>query len=669
MTDHPGRILLLAATLPGVAGVLFLLAGMWRRRNRPSANPSAWPARFAVALMVITAGLALYGLTQFRADAEALAPHELRTRYAESAVWVEVGPISAAIDAPATTIPFGYKVDHLSSALLVMVAVVAGLIVLYSTGYMRDELEARHIDHEAHITRKGRSGRFFAYLLLFTSSMLHLLLADNLLQIFVCWELVGVCSYLLIGYYVERPAANRAALKAFVLNRVGDAGFLVALAVAFAEFGTFDIEAIAAGSAEPWAWTLLGLGVFAGCCGKSAQFPLHVWLPDAMEGPTPVSALIHAATMVAAGVYLAARAFPLFAPDVLLIIAYIGAVTLTIGATSALFQTDLKRILAYSTVSQLGYMILAIGVGAWGAAALHLVTHACFKALLFLGAGSVIHACHHKQDLASMGGLRRKLPWTSATMLVGVLAISGVPLLSGWYSKDQILAGCYEFAGHRPEHLLLAVLPFACAGLTAFYMGRLWLLTFTGEPRDAEIHAHESPWVMRLPLVLLALASVGIAWGWPVIDPHASALGRWLEHSSPVALHAESSHVPGLLGLLAAGVGLASAFVIYRKGGPVAAPKRGWRRATYSAFGFDALFRNVMRRPMVALGLVAARLDRSDGPADSPAEPATIDGLFEAGARGVGTLGRVVSGVQTGRLADYLAVVALTVAAILAILM
>ena len=267
-----------------------------------------------------------------------------------------------------------------------------------------------------------------------------------------------------------------------------------------------------------WLLVVAGLGIFLGCVGKSAQFPLHVWLPDAMEGPTPVSALIHAATMVAAGVYLVGRCYPLFTPEARLVIAYTGGITLFVAATIAIVMTDIKKVLAYSTVSQLGYMMLALGVGGWAAGLFHLLTHAFFKALLFLGSGSVIYGCHHEQEMTKMGGLCPKMPITALTMLIGVLAIAGTPLFSGWYSKDAILANAFGFIRVHPEHLLLFLLPLVTAGITTFYMFRMWFMTFTGEPRDHHVHehAHESPWLMTVPLVLLAVCSMCVAWGWPV---------------------------------------------------------------------------------------------------------------------------------------------------------
>jgi NADH-quinone oxidoreductase subunit L len=461
------------------------------------------------------------------------------------------------------------------------------------------------------------------YLSLFCFSMLNLVLADNLFQVFLSWELVGICSYLLIGFYYERQSASNAATKAFVTNRIGDAGFIIGLLILWTYVGTFNFQDIFAqvraplrdthgklelggrivrgnveiesngdkrlhvtggsdssgsevalmprvieaefegpkpgesldvrdnprptdyGTMPYWLLVVAGLGIFLGCVGKSAQFPLHVWLPDAMEGPTPVSALIHAATMVAAGVYLVGRTYPLFAPETLLVIAYTGAITLFVAATIAIVMTDIKKVLAYSTVSQLGYMMLAMGVGGWVAGLFHLNTHAFFKALLFLGSGAVIYGCHHEQDMNRMGGLYPKMKITAITMLVGVLAIAGTPLFSGWYSKDAIVAQAMGFAIVHPQHILLFLLPLFTAGITTFYMFRMWFLTFTGEPRDKHVHdhAHEAPWPMTLPLCLLAVCSLGVAWGWPVWDAEASAKEKHIHHAQPASVLAEFGNV------------------------------------------------------------------------------------------------------------------------------
>jgi NADH-quinone oxidoreductase subunit L len=295
-----------------------------------------------------------------------------------------------------------------------------------------------------------------------------------------------------------------------------------------------------------WMLVLAGLGIFLGCVGKSAQFPLHVWLPDAMEGPTPVSALIHAATMVAAGVYLVGRCYPLFTAEALLVIAYTGAITLFVAATIAVVMTDIKKVLAYSTVSQLGYMMLGLGIGGWVAGLFHLITHAFFKALLFLGSGSVIYGCHHVQEMTRMGGLFPKMKITALTMFMGVLAISGIPLFSGWYSKDAIIAHSFGLGLVYPAHFLLTLLPMLTAGLTAFYMFRMWLMTFAGTPRDAEVyeHAHESPWLMTVPLIVLAFFSIVVAWGFPDFwNPENSWLEKQLHHSQPVSVLADMGSV------------------------------------------------------------------------------------------------------------------------------
>ena len=417
-------------------------------------------------------------------------------------------------------VPFSLAVDNLTAALLIVVCTVGMLVHVYSIGYMA-----------------GDPGywRFFAYLNLFMFSMLLLVLADNFLVMFVAWELVGLCSYLLIGFWYGRRSAALGAKKAFIANRVGDVGFALGVAAIWTAFGTLDFEAVFAafpGHLEGWQVTAIALLLFAGAVGKSAQFPLHVWLPDAMEGPTPVSALIHAATMVNAGVYMVARTSPIFvhAESTLTLVAGVGIFTAILAASIAFTQTDIKRVLAYSTLSQLGYMFAALGVGAFTAAIFHLVTHGFFKGLLFLGSGSVIHAVGGEQDMRKMGGLWRKIPWTYATMLVASLAIAGIPPLAGFFSKDEILAAAFKGGGDTSAFYLIWAVGFLVAGMTAFYMFRLMGLTFWGESRvDPHVaeHIHESPWSMRLPLVLLAGASVviGLVLGYP---PENGPIHQWL---------------------------------------------------------------------------------------------------------------------------------------------
>ncbi|MHB8079223.1 MAG: NADH-quinone oxidoreductase subunit L [Candidatus Krumholzibacteriia bacterium] len=407
------------------------------------------------------------------------------------------------LDLGAFRIDAGILVDGMTAVMLVVVTTVSFLVHLFSTGYMHGE---------------KRYERYFAFLGFFTFSMLGIVLANSLFFLYVFWELVGLSSYLLIGFFYFKASAASANKKAFLTNRVGDFGFFFGILTLFAACGTFNYlelftkvsQGALTGSVLTWA----GIGLFMGCVGKSAQVPLHIWLPDAMEGPTPVSALIHAATMVAAGVYMVARLLPLFDPNALLVVAYVGAITAFLAATIALVKTDIKKSLAYSTISQLGYMVMAIGVGGAAAGMFHLTTHAFFKALLFLGAGSVIHSVH-TQEMPEMGGLRHKMPITFATFLIATLAISGVPLFSGFYSKDAILGAALAFAMLNPAHFLPFALALAAAGLTAFYMFRMVFLTFTGKPRDHHRyeHAHESPWVITVPLVILAFLSI-VSAGW-----------------------------------------------------------------------------------------------------------------------------------------------------------
>ncbi len=438
------------------------------------------------------------------------------------------------------TIPMGFVLDPLGSVMLALVTTITLLVMVYSHGYMAHD--------------KGYV-RFFTYLALFSSSMMGLIISPNLLEIYVFWELVGMCSYLLVGFWYDRDGAAHAAQKAFVVNRVGDFGLLLGILGLFWATNSFDFNEIAArisqslsdNSIPIWAALLLCFLVFLGPMAKSAQFPLHVWLPDAMEGPTPISALIHAATMVAAGIFLVARLQPLYSifPFIQFIIALVGTITCFLGASIALTQMDLKKGLAYSTVSQLGYMMLAMGCGAPVAGIFHLVTHACFKAMLFLGSGSVIHAMEEvvghqpvlAQDMRLMGGLRKKMPYTSATFLIGCVAISGIPPLAGFWSKDEILGNAFI---SFPAFWFIG---FLTAGMTAFYMFRLYFLTFEGDFRgdnkelqhelliaaklnldeeneeEHEEHGsiHESPWSMTFPLVFLAVPSViigfiGLPW-------------------------------------------------------------------------------------------------------------------------------------------------------------
>jgi NADH-quinone oxidoreductase subunit L len=442
--------------------------------------------------------------------------------------WVDFGDVPGI--GPLKII-LGLAVDNLAAVMTVVVMIISTLVHYFSIGYMHGDV---------------RYSRYFAYLGLFTFSMLTIVLADNLFLLYCGWELVGICSYLLIGHWYEKKSASDAAMKAFIVNRVGDVGFFAGVMILFATFHTFGLQEIFASMAggtlpyESTGWlTAAGVLLFCGAIGKSAQFPLHVWLPDAMEGPTPVSALIHAATMVAAGVYMIARLYPILTADALVVIAYIGAITAFISATIAVAQNDIKKVLAYSTISQLGYMVMGLGVGAYTAGFFHLVTHAMFKAGLFLGSGSVIHAMHHAlhtqhdhhtdpQDIRNMGGLRTRMPVTFWTFLVYTFAIAGFPLTSGFLSKDAVLGGTLAF-GHLTGDHLVAIVGFFVAGLTAFYMFRLVILTFLGKPADEKRleHIHESPAVMVAPLIILAALSVFFVYS---INPFSAAEG-WLTTS------------------------------------------------------------------------------------------------------------------------------------------
>ncbi len=460
-----------------------------------------------------------------------------------------VDPVYRWIDAGGLTVDATLVVDPLSALMCLVVTAVGFLIHVYSTGYMADEP-----DH----------ARYFAYLNLFTASMLVLVLADSLPLMFVGWEGVGLCSYLLIGFWYKDSAKADAGKKAFVANRVGDAAFIVGMAALFwataaAGDGTLRFEDLnhAAASLPAGVALAAALLLFVGATGKSAQIPLFVWLPDAMAGPTPVSALIHAATMVTAGIYMVARLNGLYvaAPQALQVVATIGALTAFGAASVGLVQNDIKKVLAYSTVSQLGYMFLALGVGAFGSAVFHVMTHAFFKALLFLGAGSVIHGLHDEQDIRKMGGLRTKMPITWATFLAGTLAIAGVPGLAGFFSKDEILALTFASGSY-----VLWAFAVATAAMTAFYMTRLLVLTFLGEFRGDHHkldHAHESPVSMTGPLVVLAVLSVvGGYLGVPAVLGGSNVLGHFLE---PVVGH-PAAHLAHSTELVLMGVSIGAAF-------------------------------------------------------------------------------------------------------------
>jgi len=493
----------------------------------------------------------------------AARPAEGRTFVQILFPWIQAGSFLA---------PVGFQLDPLSAVMALVVTGVGFLIHVYSVGYMSHE---------------PAFARYFVYLNLFMFAMLTLVLANNYLLMFVGWEGVGLCSYLLIGYWYEKQSAADAGKKAFIVNRIGDFGFILAVFLIFWTFGTVSYTEVFAkvpllshsGVLTTGLATAITLLLFLGATGKSAQIPLYIWLPDAMEGPTPVSALIHAATMVTAGVYMVARSSALFllAPETMMVVAVIGAATAIFSATIGICQTDIKRVLAYSTVSQLGYMFLACGVGAFTAGIFHLMTHAFFKALLFLGSGSVIHALSGEQDMRKMGGLRKYIPITFITMFVATLAIAGIPGLSGFFSKDEILWQSFSSPHGSP---VLWVIAAVAAGITAFYMFRLVFLTFYGESRmdpDVEKHVHESPWTMTLPLSILAVLSLAGGWvGIPAVLGGSNPFEHWLAPVfHPVAAGAHgaegAAHHPAALelGLMALSVavalcGIGLAYFLYR---------------------------------------------------------------------------------------------------------
>jgi NADH-quinone oxidoreductase subunit L len=595
-------------------------------------------------------------------------------------------------------IDLGIMLDNLAATMLVVVTLVSAFVHLFSIGYMAGDV---------------RYSRYFGFLGLFSFSMLGIVLTNNFFTMYVSWELVGLSSYLLIGHWYEKKSAADAGKKAFIVNRIGDIGFFTGIMILFAMYHTFNFDkifsAIGAGNipfgSGKWL-TAAGLLVFAGAVGKSAQFPLHVWLPDAMEGPTPVSALIHAATMVAAGVYLVARTYAMMTADALLVIAYIGVITAVIGATIAMTQNDIKRMLAYSTISQLGYMMLGLGVGAYSAGMFHLMTHAWFKAGLFLGSGSVIHAMHHAlhhagdhqtdaQDIRNMGGLRKRMPITFWTFLMFTLAISGIPLTSGFLSKDEILAGTLAF-GSLSGHYLLPILGYLVAGLTAFYMFRLVILTFLGNHADSHRveNIHESGKVMTIPLLVLAILSIFVFYSFNPFGASSSWYFHYVERpvsSVPLAQQAVSVetfeegihqvHVPAMvLSLLAAGLGILFAFATYY-----------WKRINADAVAqrlaplytflqrkwyFDELYHTAVVRLTIGIsrvlrwfddrvidGLVngAAFVTRISSSTSGRFDNVVVDGIVNLVGYITGFFGLVLRKVQTGKVQTYIVFVILGV--------
>ncbi|MFQ5649249.1 MAG: NADH-quinone oxidoreductase subunit L [bacterium] len=576
--------------------------------------------------------------------------------------WMDFGSLN---------IVFGIAIDNLTAIMLFVVTLVSALIHLYSIGYMHGD---------------KRYSRYFAYLSLFSFSMLGLVLVDNFFGIYIFWELVGLSSYLLIGFWFEKDSAANASKKAFITNRVGDVGMFAGIMIIFSILGTFNFEQIFEGVAEgqlAGTWlTVTGILIFFGAVGKSAQFPLHVWLPDAMEGPTPVSALIHAATMVAAGVYMVGRVFLLFTADALLFIAIIGTITAFMAATIAIVQKDIKRVLAYSTISQLGFMMVGLGTGGYTAGLFHLTTHAFFKALLFLGSGSVIHAVH-SQDMDDMGGLRKKMPVTFWTFLIATLAISGVPPFSGFFSKDAILASALEYGLLHSTYMWIFVVMLVAAGMTAFYMFRLVYMTFFGEPRDKKKydHAHESPLVMTLPLSVLAVLSVGtIWWAWfehllakPELSAYGSVAATVVAHQAghEVAHVAHNIALMSSIGIAGLGILLATTVYYWKK---ISAEAWGNRlkpiyRLLWHKYYFDELYQatiinvTLWKSRMFAAfdlrvidGVVngAARLTARLSGLNGRFDLRVVDGLVNLVARVVALFGAQLRCLQTGQIQTYI---------------
>ncbi len=615
---------------------------------------------------------------------------QMLTRYdpgfviTESFTWIDLGSFK---------INLGIYLDNVSITMLMVVTIVSSLVHIYSMAYMEGD---------------PRYSRFYAYLSLFSFSMLGLIIWDNLFGIYMMWELVGLCSYLLIGFWFEKDSASNAAKKAFITNRIGDFGFLFGLLIVVTAIGSFTLTDIAEGVASgklSGGWlTAAGILLFCGAIGKSAQFPLHVWLPDAMEGPTPVSALIHAATMVAAGVYLVARLFFMLSLDAMIFISYIGAFTAIFASIIAVTQNDIKRVLAYSTVSQLGYMIMALGAGSFTAGFFHLVTHAMFKAGLFLGSGSVIHAMHHAMhkldvhddpnDIRLMGGFKDKMPTTYRTFLIYTLALSGIPFFSGFLSKDAILGGTLAFAVSQsnPIHYLLPVFGFAAAILTAFYMFRLVILTFHGEPQRKDLYEniHESPKTITIPLSILAVLSIFIFYTLPGINPFSAAHG-WFEHlmaapASAVAQFsghpvvdisehtAHSSHTLAMIiSIIVALSGILTAFAIYywkKMDVEALTEKMGvLYRLSYNKFYVDEIYEATVVRGLLMWnnllswfdnaiidGLVnlTAWITRHTSALSGKFDNAVIDGMVNEIADITQGFGRQLRRVQTGQIQTYI---------------
>jgi NADH-quinone oxidoreductase subunit L len=634
--------------LPAFGAVVLLVFG--KRIGEPKAG---WLATALIGLSFVASVIAFFALRSLSPDA--------RANVSQGFTWIQAGTFR---------VDFRFLVDPLSSTMTLFVTGVGSLIHLYAIGYMHGD---------------ERFSRFFAYLNLFAASMLVLVLGSSFLMTFMGWEGVGLCSYLLISFWFERNSAAVAGKKAFVTNRVGDFGFMIAMFLIFQKLGTLDYSALGVTERVPHAIaampqsgiTAIALLLFVGAMGKSAQLPLHMWLPDAMEGPTPVSALIHAATMVTAGVFLLVRAHVFFdlSTHAAAVVAWVGAITALYAATVALVQNDIKRVLAYSTISQLGYMFLAVGVGAYSAAIFHMITHAFFKALLFLGAGSVIHGMHDEQDMRRMGGLRRFMPITAGTFIVGWLAIAGIFPFAGFWSKDEILAKAWF-----DHNYALWAIGAAGALLTAFYMTRqVWLVFFGPErfrddaalvhhdgdvPEAAEageehhgLQPHESPWTMYVPLVVLA--GLSVAGGFidlPFTNSKLNVLDRWLAlPEAAAAPHFYTGLLLSTIALVIGVVGIAVGVAVYRNGlkddgaDPGAERLGGFAGVLQNAWYLDIGLARFVSGPVTAFARFL-----SDG-VDRAGIDGAVNGIATAARTGGGGLRRL----QTGLVRNYALAIAL----------
>jgi NADH-quinone oxidoreductase subunit L len=629
MMSDPGGLALIALLFPAVSFLILAIVAPFRRSGRPAAFTS----------IIFAAGSLAAAIGAWRGHAEGQV-----TRLAWE--WLPSNGVSIAT--------VGVLADGDSTLMLILVALVAFLVQLYSLEYLHDEPPAA-------------LGRYYTYHSLFAFSMMGVVLAPNLLQLFISWELVGLCSFLLIGFWYQKPEAARAAVKAFWTTKAGDVGLLIGIILLWRVTGTFDLgelkTMVTSGAVPIEGLSLITFCIYLGAVGKSAQFPLHTWLPDAMEGPTPVSALIHAATMVTAGVYLLHRTVFLFPPDVLMVVAWIGAFTALLAAVLACVQDDIKRVLAYSTVSQLGYMMAAIGAGFSAAGFFHLLTHGLFKALLFLGAGAVIHAVH-SNDLSHMGGLAKKMPQTALVFAIGTLSLAGIPFFGGFLSKEEILGA--TLAGHQTGPFVLLIV---VAFLTAFYMFRVVFLAFFASPAaafapsatapkkaghyaytgpaeaghydDAHHAPHDPPAVMMLPLWVLALLSLGVGI-YSTVTGHFLQFGpgaeAGAEHAAPVWL------TPAAVGVAVAGIALA--WLVYQRrtidAGKLAAVFGPIRTAALHKFWIDDIYEGIFAFALLAFSRIVGWLDRY-----------LVDGVLNVVSAWTVSAGDLLRTVQTGRAQDY----------------